>query len=173
MDTLRNILIRPSQAGDGAGMARTWLDVATYYTQLDPARFRVPDEEGLAEWFEEESVQVVVPPHAFQRVAAHEGQVVGFILAFARPPVAHATRQFLRDVGVTRLEIAALVVQQAYWRHGIGRQLLVAAEEWGRAQGAVIVTLDTYHASPVSVPFYEQRMGYERTSLAFQKEIGA
>jgi GNAT superfamily N-acetyltransferase len=166
-----SVVIRSPQTGDGSGLARTWLDAAGYYTQLDAARFRVPEADGLAEWFEESSVQTPVPDHALLRVAAYDELVIGFILAFIRSPVADAARQFVRDVSVTRLEIAALLVQQRYWRQGVGGRLLREAEVWGRAQGAVVVVLDTYHASPVSVPFYEQHMGYERTALAFRKEL--
>jgi GNAT superfamily N-acetyltransferase len=166
-----DIVIRSPQIGDGSGLARTWLDAASYYIQLDADRFRVPEADGLAEWFEESSVQTPVPDHAFLRVAEYDGLVIGFILAFIRPPVDHAARQFVRDVTVTRLEIATLLVQQRYWRQGVGERLLREAEVWGRAQGAVVVVLDTYHASPVSVPFYEQHMGYKRTSLAFLKEL--
>lgn len=41
----------------------------------------------------------------------------------------------------------------------------------GRAQGADIVRLDTYANSPVSVPFYEDRMGYQRRSVVFEKQL--
>ena len=55
---------------------------------------------------------------------------------------------------------------------GEGSQaLLTAAEAWGRDRGAEVVRLDTYADSPVSVPFYEQRMGYQRRSIVFQKPL--
>jgi hypothetical protein len=31
--------------------------------------------------------------------------------------------------------------------------------------------LTTHHASPLSVPFYEQGMGYERRSIVFEKRL--
>jgi hypothetical protein len=34
-----------------------------------------------------------------------------------------------------------------------------AIERWARARGAVCAMLDTYAASPLSVPFYERGMG--------------
>jgi hypothetical protein len=46
-----------------------------------------------------------------------------------------------------------------------------AAEEWGRRHGATLVFLNTYAASPVSVPFYEHGMGYTRQSLGFRKRL--
>src|SRR5918993_573519 len=38
-------------------------------------------------------------------------------------------------------------------------------------EGAVRAVLTTYHASPLSVPFYEQGMGYERRSIVFEKRL--
>ena len=35
-----------------------------------------------------------------------------------------------------------------------------------------MVSLDTYAHSPVSVPFYERHMGYQRRSIAFAKALG-
>jgi GNAT superfamily N-acetyltransferase len=75
----------------------------------------------------------------------------------------------VREPGWTRLFIDALLVDQAVWREGTGTALLAAAEAWGRDRGADVVRLDTYAGSPVSVPFYEQRMGYQRRSIVFQK----
>jgi hypothetical protein len=33
------------------------------------------------------------------------------------------------------------------------------------------VTLDTYGASPLSVPFYERRLGYTRRAIVFEKRL--
>jgi GNAT superfamily N-acetyltransferase len=62
-------------------------------------------------------------------------------------------------------------VEGSYRRRGVGAQLLRAAEAWGRDKGAVRSVLTTYHASPLSVPFYEQGMGYERRSIVFEKRL--
>ncbi len=67
--------------------------------------------------------------------------------------------------------IDALIVHRDHWRLGAGTVLLEAAEAWGRERGAQVVRLDTYADSPVSVPFYEHRMGYQRRSIVFQKRL--
>jgi hypothetical protein len=46
-----------------------------------------------------------------------------------------------------------------------------AVEAWGRDRGAVRSVLTTYHDSPLSVPFYEQGMGYARRSIVFEKRL--
>jgi GNAT superfamily N-acetyltransferase len=89
--------------------------------------------------------------------------------AFQVPTVAE--RQLLRDLGRARLYVDALGVEGSYRRRGVGAQLLRAAEAWGRDKGAVRAVLTTYHASPLSVPFYEQGMGYERRSIVFEKRL--
>ncbi len=167
---MASISIRPPRAGDGESLARTWLDAAHFYANLNPELFQVPDSDGLAQWCEEWTVNAVSSDRLLL-VAADGGQVVGFISASIQPPVKNAARQFVRDVGLTRLLINALVVRQAYWRQRIGTQLMAAAEDWGRSQGAQIALLDTYIASPVSVTFYENRAGYVRKSLLFRKTL--
>ena len=51
------------------------------------------------------------------------------------------------------------------------RQLMDAAEAWGRSHGATLALLDTYVHSEVSVPFYEHGLGYVRHSLHFHKRL--
>src|SRR5439155_4937426 len=48
-----DVLIRPPRVGDGEGIARVWLDAATYYAALDPDLFQVPSTDGLIERSEE------------------------------------------------------------------------------------------------------------------------
>ena len=162
-----HLQIRPPRAGDGAGLAKSWLDAGKYYHQLAPAVFQIPEEEGLATWFEDGLLKR--DSEDLYLVADYSGQAVGLVEAAIDPPDPSAAWQFVRDLAYTRLSIHVLVVQQAYWRHGIGRQLILAAEEWGRDRGARIAFLDTFIESPVSIPFYEQRMGYQRRSIRFQK----
>jgi GNAT superfamily N-acetyltransferase len=82
-----------------------------------------------------------------------------------------ASRQLVGELGWTRLIVNALGVRRSFQRYGIGRQLLLAAKDWGRGRGAAIANPDTYGRSPVSVPFYEQGMGYTRQSLLFSKHL--
>ncbi len=164
------LYIRAPRAGDGAGLARSWIDAGSYYAQLAPDLFQVPEEDGLAAWLEDGLLNV--PSDELILVAEYAEQAVGFIHAAIQPPLATAARQFVRDVAYPRLSIHALVVQQAYWRQGIGTQLLATAEEWGRSRGASIALLDTYSESPISLPFYEQRMGYQRRAIHLRKLLG-
>jgi hypothetical protein len=49
---------------------------------------------------------------------------------------------------------------------------MVAIEEAGRAQDAAVAVLDTNLLSGLSVPFYEDRMAYQRRAVMFRKALG-
>jgi GNAT superfamily N-acetyltransferase len=152
-------------------MARVWLSAGAYYASLDPALFQVPSTDGLAESFEADIGATSESSDALRLVAEQDGQVAGWLTARLAQPAASAAHQLVRELGWIRLMVDALVVDQAQWRHGTGTALLEAAESWGRDRGARMVRLDTYVHSPVSVPFYERHMGYQRRSIHFAKEL--
>jgi GNAT superfamily N-acetyltransferase len=162
--------LRPARAGDGEDLARIWLDMARYYTDLAPDLFQVPDHDGLAAWFEEWLPTISSDDRLFL-VAELESRVVGSVLATVARPAPDAGRQLLRELGLVRVIVDALVVESAYWRRGTGTALLTAVEEWARDRGAVVALLDTWIDSPVSVPFYEHRMGYDRRALRMRKRL--
>ena len=58
-----------------------------------------------------------------------------------------------------------------YKRQGVATLLVQAAERWGHAHGASVAICDTFIGSPLSMPFWEQRMGYERQSVIFRKPL--
>jgi GNAT superfamily N-acetyltransferase len=164
------IVLRPAQPGDGNDLARGWIETGKYYAALDPQAYQVPEPDGLAAWFE----TLLGKPRSKEMiwlVAEVDGRVVGDVVARLEPPVEDAPRQLLRDLGWVRLRVDALAVAEAYRRRGVGARLLRAVEEWGRAKGAVRSVLTTYGASPLSVPFYEQGMGYRRRSIVFEKRL--
>lgn len=162
--------MRPARPGDGADLARGWLDGSRYYTALDPERFQEPEGDGLAEWFEE----LLTRPRSEDElwlVAEVDGVVVGTVNAVLQRPIDTAARQVLRSLGTIRLLVEALGVEADYRRQGIATMLMEAAEQWGRERGARLASLDTWTGSPISVPFYERRMGYERVSIVFEKRL--
>jgi GNAT superfamily N-acetyltransferase len=76
------------------------------------------------------------------------------------------------DGGTARLFINFVGTADAYRRQGAGTKLVEAAEEWGRRRGAVVSLCDTFIDSPLSVPFWERRMGYQRRAIIFRKRLG-
>ena len=149
--------------------SRAWLSAGAYYANLDPEYFQVPRTEGLAERLDNQFNQH--DNDSLQLVAELDGHVVGWLWARIERPGQNASAQLTREHGWTRLAVASLIVDSDHWRGGAGTALLEEAETWGRAHGAEAATLDTYAYSPVSVPFYEDHMGYERRSILFQKRL--
>ena len=167
---MADVILRAPRAGDGDGLARSWLDAGADYATLNPDLFQIPQADGLAQRLEEWLLSIT-SEHAHALVAEKDGQVIGFITAAIERPVENAAGQLLRDLGRVRVVIHALVVQEAHRRQGIGTRLMEAAEEWARGRGAVVALLDTYVGSPLSVPFYERRMGYSQRALRFRKTL--
>lgn len=164
-----SLAVRHARPGDGAGIAAVWLSAAAYYADLDPGHFQVPRAEGLTGGWEDQFGQD--REDSLQLVAEIGGRIVGWLSARIEPPGENAAAQLTREHGWTRLAVDALIVDRGHWRQGAGTALLEAAEGWGRDRGAQAVRLDTYAHSPVSVPFYEERMGYHRRSIVFQKQL--
>ena len=70
--------------------------------------------------------------------------------------------------------IGGLVVDREYRKHGIGRRLLVRAEEWAAQHGCSLVRLSSNVKRVEAHAFYE-RVGYTnlKTQYAFAKRVGA
>ena len=161
--------VRPLRAGDGAGCARAWLDAARYYVAMEPENFQLPAEEGLAGWFERDHSDDSRP--VLRLVATVDGQVAGFVLAVLEAPLPDAHWQLVRAVADARVYVQALMVAERYRRGGVGTALMTAVEQWGSGHGAVLVALDTNLRSALSVPFYEDRLGYVRHAVIFRKYL--
>lgn len=165
-----SVTIREAQPGDGAGCARAWSDAGRYVSELSPDVSRVPDAQGLVEWFERLLAQDREPSEVWL-VAEADGRVVGFVQASVEPARADGRWQIQRDLAAPRLAVGALVVEEAQRRAGAGTALMQAAEERGRGQGAVVALLDTNIRSYMSLPFYEDRMGYQRRAAILRKHL--
>jgi GNAT superfamily N-acetyltransferase len=166
---MTKLLIRPPRAGDGAGMARCWIDAGRHYIGVDQTRFQVPEEAGLDQWFEASLARAADDRAVF--VAEADGEVVGFCGAHFEPPTTEPWRQLQRDLARGRIFVDALAVREAQRRSGVGSALMRAAEKWGRARGATLLLVDSFADGPTSTPFYEQRMGYRRRSIRFQGPV--
>lgn len=157
------VTIRNARSGDAEAIAGAWLDAGGFYADLEPRRFQTPRADGLADVWREAVTGDAAD--SVRLVAELDGQVIGFLIGQLDRPEPDAAFQLTRDQAWTRLVVEVLVVLRGRWRHGAGAALLTAAEAWGRAHGAHMVRLDTYAHSPVSAPFYEQRMGYQRRAI--------
>ena len=163
------IVVRPARPGDGQDIARNGVECTRYYRDLIPDDFRLPDQEGLADWVD--SWLPADGESELALVAESEGQVIGYLEARIEQPLEAARFQSNPDLGETRLFINYLVTAPAFWRRGVGRRLVEAAEEWGRGRGATVAICDTHIGSPVSLPFWEDGMGYRRRAVVLRKPL--
>ena len=160
------VTIRLAHPGDGPGLAELHIDTATGLHELDPARFRIPDTEGLAEWLDEDLAMMGTTWICF--VAEEDGHVVGQVEAKLLPPMETSRYQVMTELGTIRGEVNSLGVLSSHKRRGIGRALMVRAEGWLRSHDARSIRLDTFIGSPESVPFYDA-LGYARIAIVFEK----
>lgn len=168
-----DILIRLSRPGDGAACARLWREIGSLFAAMNPRTFQVPAEEGLAEWFEEINAVYRDDDDKVLLVAETDGVLVGTVAASLHEPLDTAARQVQTDLARRRLHVDGLAVTGARRRGGVGSALMRAVEQWGRSRGAEVIILETETNNPMSVPFYERRMGFSAEAVIFRKEIGA
>lgn len=162
--------VRAAQPGDGAGLARVWLENASYYALLFPDDFRIPDQDGLAEWWD---ALLDRPGSAseLRLVAVVDGVVAAFVYARLSDPDEDAAREMLADRLYRRVHVEGLGTASAFQRQGLATRLVEAVEAWAREHGARMISAGTYLESPVAVPFWEQRMGYRRRSVMLAKRL--
>jgi GNAT superfamily N-acetyltransferase len=166
---MTDLVVRPIRAGDEADIARMHLANSAYYAALAPELFRVPDDDGLLDFLapaDDENSDTTLA-----LVAEVDGELAGMLYAHLIPPRDDARFQNTPVAGELRLFIDALGTFQSHWRRGVATALVEAAEDWGRERGVTVVECDTWHRSPVSLPFWQERMGYDKRSVRMQKRL--
>ena len=166
---MTEITVRPARKGDGGAVARMALENSSYYVRLAPDDFRIPDEDGLADFIDSGAESVAEDEIAL--VAEVDGEVAGYLEARLLLPMETARWQGQPDLGKVRLYINVVETAPAFQRRGAATSLVQAAEEWGRSRGASVAVCDTWVESPVSIPFWERRMGYRRRAVTFRKPL--
>jgi GNAT superfamily N-acetyltransferase len=164
------IAVRTHRPGDSAELARAWLDAGRYYAALAPDTFQVPETDGLVEYLGRGDEQPD-EPDVLRLVAEVDGRVVGAAAGRIVRPVQAARYQLQREFAETRLLVDVVVIEEAYRRRGVGERLMEALEAWGRGRGASVSLLDTYPESALSLPFFTDRMGYDRRSVRLWKRL--
>jgi GNAT superfamily N-acetyltransferase len=165
-----NIAVREYREGDAAGIVQISRENGRFYAALAPDYFKIPDVEGFLDLVEKDAKWRGAPEN-LALVAEVDGQVAGYLEATVHPPLETAKWQAQRDLGRVRLAINFVGTADAFKRKGVATRLVEAAEAWGRSEGAVVAVCDTYIDSPLSIPFWEQRMGYKRRAVVLRKPL--
>jgi GNAT superfamily N-acetyltransferase len=145
---MQEISVREAQPADAEALARVHADVARYYDERGPHYF---DEGQL------------------RLVAEVDGEVVGALMARLLEPI--TVGGGATGDAEKRLRIDYLATAAASRRAGIGTRLVEAAESWGRRVGATIAETTAFRGSALSIPFWEDRMGYEELPMSLEKRL--
>ncbi len=157
--------IRAARPGDAEAIAGVFLDSARLHADLDPERYLVPSADDVAARYANVTSQHNA--EATTLVAEIDGALVGFVDARLErsPDPMH------RDI--VYCHVSEIAVGNRYQGHGIGAQLLHAAEEWGRQRGATFASLEHHVANTRAAAFYERRMGYTVAAAILIKPLPA
>jgi GNAT superfamily N-acetyltransferase len=163
------VTLRRPKPDDAEALARSWREGGRELRDMAPERFRMPDEDGLAEFFRVDLASSH-GPDVLALVAEVEGEIAGSVEAQLHPPSESARFQVLDYLRKPRVYVNHLHVDPRFRRRGVATALMETVERWARDKGAGSIALDTYAESPLSVPFYEA-VGYERASIVFEKRL--
>jgi ribosomal protein S18 acetylase RimI-like enzyme len=164
-----HVTIRPATPEDTEALASSWQEGARELLDLALDRFRLPDEDGLVEFFRE-ALETAGSDDLLSLVAEANGELAGSLEAQLHPPMESARFQVLEYLGKPRVYVNHLRVDPRFRRRGVATALMEAVERWAQEKGAGSIALDTYAESQLSVPFYES-IGYDRASIVFEKRL--
>jgi ribosomal protein S18 acetylase RimI-like enzyme len=155
--------IRAAIPDDAGGITRVFLDSSEYHARLDPERYIVPHADAITARYRNGQQH---PPdsQAVTLVAELDGEIVGFVDArlSQSPDPMHR--------GLLFCHIVEIAVSSNHQSHGIGAQLLEAAENWGREHGAEFALLEYLAANIRAAEFY-RRSGYGVASINVIKRL--
>ena len=151
--------IRRAVAEDADGITCTFLESAEHHASLDSELYFVPAAETIAARYREGQQHPAEDrAESITLVAELKGDIVGFIDARLYQPTDAMHRQMVYCL------VSEIAVRREHQDHGIGGQLLRAAEAWGRQQGAEFALLE-YHAANARAAAFYQHMHYRLTSI--------
>jgi ribosomal protein S18 acetylase RimI-like enzyme len=153
---------RPSRPEDAEGITRVYMESAEHHAGLDLGRYFVPSAEAIRTRYRDGRQHAGT--EAITIVAELDGEIVGFIDARLdrSPDPMH------RDLAYCH--IIDIAVAESHRQQGIGAQLMRAAEDWGREQGATLASLEYLVGNTRAAASY-QRIGYSIAAIIAIKRL--
>jgi hypothetical protein len=87
------VTVRAPRPGDGSGLAQMHLGTSAYHVEIAPDVYRLPDEEGLVDFFERGIEEGSTTQDFLALVAEVDGEVAGYLQAQLLPPLETARWQ--------------------------------------------------------------------------------
>jgi ribosomal protein S18 acetylase RimI-like enzyme len=157
-DTVRGVRVRAARAGD----AEFILSLVPRLAEFDLPSWRDADVMTAAE--QDVIADAIASPKQTEAIFVAEdddGELLGFV------HVVTSVDYFTREA---RGHVSALVVAPTGERRGTGRALMHACEEWARARGYPLLTLNVFACNTRAISFY-QRLGYSADTLKYAKKL--
>ena len=152
------VRIRAATPVDAEGITRVYLESAEHHAAIDPARYYVPGADTILERYRTGEQHPRNGRECITLVAEIDGRIAGFLDARIERPFDPMHRPMVYCY------VAEIAVSAGRRSQGIGRQLMQAAEQWGREKGANVVSLEYNSKNPRAAAFYE-RIGYETATV--------
>jgi ribosomal protein S18 acetylase RimI-like enzyme len=162
-------MIREAHAGDGAAMARLWIEAGEHHVRVDPLHHQRPDSTGLDAWAGR-AIDAVAHSGGVTFVAERDGLVIGFVQVVLREPRRDAAKQIQRDQGVRRAWVNTIAVLESHRHQGVGRELMQAVEHWARSQAAAAIQLDVAPSNRPALGLYRAQ-GFEAIATVMEKGL--
>jgi ribosomal protein S18 acetylase RimI-like enzyme len=157
-----NTLIRLATESDAPSLGRLGALLLKTHYDFDQKRFMAPQgnaEEGYA-WFLNSQLK---DKDSVIFLAERDGAIIGYVYARLEPRSWKELREpagFIHDV----------FVDESSRRLGVAQQLMEAAIEWLRAQGAPRVLLGTAEHNTAAQRLFD-RLGFRRTMIEMTREL--
>ena len=154
--------IRPALPEDEPALTEIQHSSGIHHATIDPDRWQVQSLESATRsrrhWHR-------VGPRSEGLVAVADGRVVGMIELWLKRP------QDPDGARTPRVKVDLGLAVSVDWRgRGVGRALMLAAEDWARAHGAERMILDLAANNAGAQRLYE-RLGYQVEAIAMDKKI--
>ena len=147
--TAASIQVRHAEPGDAAALVDLARSVGA-----EPEGWLITDGDWRTPSEERRYLRTIRrSAHAAVLVAETADGIVGR-LSISRDP--HPASRHVADLG--------LMVAQGFRRRGVGRALMVAAEDWARGVGVRKIELHVFPYNEPAIALYED-LGYEREGL--------
>ncbi len=160
-----NITIRPAVAQDAEGITWIYLESAAYHAGLDAERYWIPTREAILARYREGRQH---PPEAASKAVTLLAEISGEIVGFVDVRLTRSPDSMHREL--LYCHIVEIAVSNSHQGHGIGAQLLSAAENWGREHGAQLASLE-YLAANQRAAFFYERLGYRPAQIIAIKRL--
>lgn len=169
---MSDVTIRPAQERDFDDLTALYEEFHTFHVRGVPGWLRLPvsfadpgQHERDRAKIREQLAAIMSDPGAALLLAEAEGHIVGLGEVYLR-----RDEECPLTIQYTYGHLQSLMVTERWRGHGIGRQLLAAAEDWAREREATQLRLDAWEFAAGPLPFYEA-LGYQTTKHELVKSL--